>query len=117
MIDTLRHATAPTFVRSIKIFGREPKVYDLVAAAPLIVWTVVSLIWQWGDFVHDISKLADVGCAPLAAIDLLSRVARFLFAILLIALLLVRRTPIKKQQSIVRRVVAFFGCYVNIAAQ
>jgi protein-S-isoprenylcysteine O-methyltransferase Ste14 len=108
---------APTFLGSIKIFGRQPKVHDLLAASPLIIWSAVCLVWQWGDFVSDISKFSLSGIEPLAAVDFLSRLTRFLFAALLIALLLVRRTPIKRQQSITRRAVAFFGCYVGIAAQ
>src|ERR1700761_4288110 len=108
MSETLIQTGTPNFISSIKLFGREPKVRDLLIASPLIVWTAVSLIWQWGDFVHDIGKLSN-GIEPLALIDLLSRVGRYLFAVLLTALLLVRRTPIKRQQSIIRRVIAFFG--------
>ena len=110
-------ALAPTLLGSIKIFGRKPKAFDLLSASPLIIWTMVCLAYQWGDFAHDVSKFSFSGLETLAAFDLLSRLCRFLFAALLITLLIVRRTPIKRQQSISRRAIAFFGCYVGIAAQ
>jgi len=108
---------APSVSGSIKIFGRQPKVYDLLAASPLIVWTAVCFAFQWHDFARDLGKFGSGGFAPLATVDLLSRVTRFLFAGLLVSLLTVRRTPINTQLSWTRRIIAFFGCYVGIAAQ
>ena len=108
---------APSFLDSIKIFGRRPKAYDLLAASPLILWSAFCLAYQWPDFARDIGQLGFTRTDTLAAFDLLSRFCRFLFAALLIALLIVRRTPIKRQQSIAKRIIAFFGCYVGIAAQ
>jgi protein-S-isoprenylcysteine O-methyltransferase Ste14 len=108
---------APSLLGSIKIFGRQPKVFDLLAASPLIIWTIACLAWQWNDLIPHVGKNGSSAIDPVTAIDLVSRLLRFLFAGLLITLVVVRRTPIKRQQSIYRRTIAFFGCYIGIAAQ
>src|SRR5665213_2415058 len=109
--------SASSVLGSVRIFGRKPKTYDLLAASPLVIWYIIGLSYQSGSIAHDIVQMNLASIAPLATIDLLSRLTRFLFAVLLTALMVVRRTPIKKQRSISKRVIAFFGCYVGIGAQ
>lgn len=104
-------------VTSLRLFGRRARAYDLMAASPLIVWYFVCMAYQWPSLVSDTLTINFTSISPLAAVDLVSRLSRFIFGALLIVLMAIRRTPIKKQQSISRRVIAFFGCYVGIAAQ
>ncbi len=114
---TTTSASAKSFLDSIRLFGRQPKAYDLFAASPLLIWYSACLAYQWPGMLRDIAQIDLAHIAPLAALDLLSQITRFVFAALLIALMAVRRTPIKKHQSIAKRVIAFFGCYVGIGAQ
>jgi len=107
----------PTFFESIQILGRAPKFRDLLAASPLVVWYVFCLSWQVPIMVRDAAQLSLSHIDGMAALDIASRVARFGFAALLTMLMIVRRTPIKKHQSLAKRLIAFFGCYVGIGAQ
>jgi protein-S-isoprenylcysteine O-methyltransferase Ste14 len=86
--------TSPSksFLESIRFFGRQPRAYDLFAASPLLIWYGACLAYQWPGMVRDIGQIDLVHIAPLAALDLLS-------------------------QSVSKRVIAFFGCYVGIGAQ
>jgi protein-S-isoprenylcysteine O-methyltransferase Ste14 len=108
---------APNFFESIQVLGREPKFRDLLAASPLVIWYVICLSWQIPIFARDIAQISLAHIDPLSSIDLLSRISRFMFAALLTLLMIIRRTPIKKHQSLAKRAIAFFGCYVGIGAQ
>ena len=101
----------------LEYLRKEPKLYDLLAASPLIAWYIFSLTYQWGDFSRDISALHSMRLEYLAMLDSVSRILRFIFAAILTVLLVVRRSPIKRPQGLMPRAIAFFGAYVGIAAQ
>jgi protein-S-isoprenylcysteine O-methyltransferase Ste14 len=107
----------PTFFQSLQILGSKPKFRDLLSASPLVVWYVYCLTWQVPAVVRDGMQLSLTHIDWFAALDIASRIARFMFAALLTTLMIVRCTAIKKHQSFAKRAIAFFGCYVGIGAQ
>ena len=98
-------------------FGHQAKLFDLLAALPLIAWCAGCLYFQWGDIVRDVQALQALRLEYLGLLDLVSRITRFAFAGLLGFLLIVRRTPIKRYPGILPRAIALFGAYGGVAAQ
>ncbi|HEY5336735.1 MAG TPA: isoprenylcysteine carboxylmethyltransferase family protein [Rhizomicrobium sp.] len=101
----------------IEMLGRRPKLYDLLAASPLIIWCILCLFSQWGDLRRDVMALHPMRLEMLGALDFVSRLLRFAFAGILGTLVIVRRTPIKKHEGLLVRVIVLFGAYGGIAAQ
>ncbi|HTQ12506.1 MAG TPA: isoprenylcysteine carboxylmethyltransferase family protein [Rhizomicrobium sp.] len=93
---------------------RGTKAYDILAASPLIVWYVYCCGVQ---FPHLAAKFAAVDSpskAVMAWLDLLSKTSVFVFALVLIALLIVRRSPVAATRGWAPRAIAFLGCYLGI---
>lgn len=106
-----------TDLSGIRIFHRKPKLLDLIAAVPLVVWCAACLVLQWPALMRDISSLGLGKIEFLGMLDFVSRLMRFVFAGVLAALLVVRRTPIRKHGGVLARLIALFGAYGGAAAQ
>lgn len=91
------------------------KLYDLMACSPLVVWYGFSLMQQVPGIAHEIAGLMTTRPMMLAAIDVLSKLAAFLFAAVLIFMLVARRPAAAKARGIFPRAAAFFGCYLGVA--
>jgi protein-S-isoprenylcysteine O-methyltransferase Ste14 len=91
------------------------KLYDLVAAAPLVVWYALcgaqllpALTAQIGAF--------DAGTATaLYYTGLASKLASLFFIVMLLALLVLRRPPKAKAPGLLPRVAAIAGTYLGVA--
>jgi protein-S-isoprenylcysteine O-methyltransferase Ste14 len=101
----------------LRFFGRRAKLYDLFAASPLIIWNIAALWLQWHPILRDLTLVSPLHLGLLATLDLVSRLLRFVFAGLLVVLLIVRRTPVKRYPGLFPRLVALFGAYGGVAAQ
>jgi protein-S-isoprenylcysteine O-methyltransferase Ste14 len=100
----------------LKFFGRKAKLYDLLAASPLIVWYVGCVYFQSLSLIHDFDTEHALNDEVFNLVNLSSRLLSLAFGIVLICLLIVRRTPIRKNEGLTPRVFAFLGCYVGIGA-
>jgi protein-S-isoprenylcysteine O-methyltransferase Ste14 len=98
-----------------RFFGRPAKVYDLFAASPLIAWYVWSFFHQATDIYHRIQTIQTDPAIVSLMLSILSKLALFGFGVTLVFLLIVRRTPLRKNAGIVPRAIAFLGCYLGIA--
>lgn len=90
------------------------KIYDLLACSPLVVWYGICLMQQVPELAHDIAGLMVRGPALLSAIDVLSKLAVFLFAAVLIFMLVARRPAAAKAKGIFPRAAAFFGSFLGV---
>jgi len=94
---------------------RGTKTYDLLAASPLVVWYTYCLTQQWPQLVQEFAAIHSPRDEINLLLDALSKASVFLFALVLIVLLIVRRTPVAAAPGLAPRVIAFLGCYVGIA--
>lgn len=99
---------------AVEFFGRRAKLRDLLAASPLIVWYAGYLFYQWIYIGQDFNALHSDGAKIILVMNLLAKALMFAFGILLICLLVVRRTPLRRPKSWAPRIIAFMGCYVGI---
>lgn len=100
----------------LKFFGRKAKLYDLLAASPLIFWYIGCVYFQSFSLIRDFRTEAALNDEIFNLLNLTSRLLSLAFGIVLICLLIVRRTPIRKNEGLAPRVFAFLGCYVGIGA-
>ncbi|MGD0867778.1 MAG: isoprenylcysteine carboxylmethyltransferase family protein [Rhizomicrobium sp.] len=91
------------------------KVYDLLAASPLILWYAFCVIQQVPQLLDELASIWVREQQFLPIIDLLSKFSVFLFTAVLIGLLVARRTPSAKAQGFFPRIAAFLGCYLGVA--
>jgi protein-S-isoprenylcysteine O-methyltransferase Ste14 len=105
-------STAP---RLTGLFRRGTKGYDLLAASPLIVWYILCLIAVAPQILQELHTADTTGLTVRMLLDMLSKASKFGFGMLLISLLVIRRTPIAATQGLLPRVISFMGCYLGIA--
>ena len=92
----------------------QTKVYDRLAALPLIVWFGLCASARVPALVHQIS-VTDFGAIDLRAIlDLTSKLATSIFLTTLIALLIFREKPQAKAEGLFPRAAAIAGTYLNV---
>ncbi|HEY5048277.1 MAG TPA: isoprenylcysteine carboxylmethyltransferase family protein [Rhizomicrobium sp.] len=90
------------------------KIYDLLACSPLTLWYGICLMQQAPDLAHGMARLVAAQSGILPAIDVFSKLAVFLFAALLILMLVARRPATAKAQGMFPRAAAFFGAYLGV---
>jgi protein-S-isoprenylcysteine O-methyltransferase Ste14 len=96
------------------MFQRGTKAYDVLAASPLIAWYVLSLYITVPVLVHGFATMPTVDIELRQLLRLLSSVTKFGFALLLICLLVARRTPIAGSDSFAPKFIAFLGGYLPV---
>jgi protein-S-isoprenylcysteine O-methyltransferase Ste14 len=99
----------PNFLR------RGTKSYDLLAASPLVVWYLYCCWQQWPQLIREFASIHSPRDEVMTLIDALAKTSVFVFALVLIGLLVIRRTPVAAAKGLAPRVIAFLGCYVGIA--
>jgi protein-S-isoprenylcysteine O-methyltransferase Ste14 len=91
------------------------KLYDLMACSPLVLWYGFALVQQVPALADDIAALVLPQPRLLLVIDVLSKLAAFLFAAVLIFMLVGRRPAAMKARGIFPRAAAFFGTFLGVA--
>ncbi|HEY1632090.1 MAG TPA: isoprenylcysteine carboxylmethyltransferase family protein [Rhizomicrobium sp.] len=99
----------------LSLFRRGTKGYDLLAASPLIVWYMYCCWQQWPELFAEFQSIQSPRDEVMTLIDALSKTSVFVFALVLIGLLIIRRAPVAMSQGLAPRLIAFLGCYVGIA--
>jgi len=93
---------------------RGTKIYDLLAAAPLIVWFGLCVAARLPELVRQIMVM-DWAAADITAISSLgSKCASVIFIIALIVLLVLRHTPRAGNLGLVSRIAAIAGTYLGV---
>jgi protein-S-isoprenylcysteine O-methyltransferase Ste14 len=95
--------------------SRGTKTYDVIAASPLILWYIYCCWQQFPQLVQEFGAIHSPRDEVMTLLDALSKTSVFLFALVLIGLLIVRRAPVAVTQGLAPRAIAFLGCYVGIA--
>jgi len=91
------------------------KVYDLLAALPLIIWYGLCAAARLPALLHEIA-VTDLGSIDFRTIvGLLSELATLAFMSTLIALLILRDTPRAKAEGLMPRAAALAGTYLSAA--
>ena len=106
--------TAPTDVAPSSA-KPDAKIFDLLACSPLILWYGIWLVQQVPKLAHDVAALILPQATFLPVIDVFSRLAVFLFAAVLIIMLVVRRPAAAKAPGLFPRLTAFLGAYLGVA--
>jgi protein-S-isoprenylcysteine O-methyltransferase Ste14 len=110
--------SADTMPRNANVAPRllfpNTKIYDLLACSPLLVWYGICLVQQTPPLIHDIAAMVLSRLQLLPAIDVLSRLAVFSFAAVLIFLLVARQPAAAKTGGIFPRVAAIFGTFLGV---
>ena len=114
MVDTgTSEAQAVSFAARLEAL-RGTKVYDLLAAAPLIVWYGVCVSVRLPELARQVIT-TDWAAADVTAISsLTSKFSSLIFIIVLIALLALRHTPRAKISGLVPRIAAIAGTYLSV---
>ncbi|HEY2068580.1 MAG TPA: isoprenylcysteine carboxylmethyltransferase family protein [Rhizomicrobium sp.] len=94
---------------------RGTKTYDLFAASPLVIWYIYCCWQQWPQLIQEFAAINSPRAEVMTLLDGLSKFSVFLFALVLIGLLIIRRRPIAASEGLAPRAIAFLGCYVGIA--
>lgn len=109
-------ASLASGLTSIKVFGRRAKLFDLFAASPLIVWYASSLVQQWNTLGRKFAAFHTAQLHLIFVLDTASEILRFAFGVVLIYLLIIRRTPIKRHSEWAPRAIALLGAYASIGS-
>ncbi len=94
---------------------RGSKAYDLLAAVPLLVWYGLTAIGQSRVLLHQLAQLTSGEPSLGLAIAILSKLAAFLFAVIVIGLLFARRPPKSGTDRILPKAMAILGTYLTVA--
>jgi protein-S-isoprenylcysteine O-methyltransferase Ste14 len=114
MVDTgTTEAQTVSFAVRLKAL-RWTKVYDLLAAAPLIVWYGVCVAVRLPELARQVMT-TDWGAADVTAItSLTAKFSSLIFITVLIVLLALRHTPRARTSGLVPRIAAVAGTYLSV---
>ena len=94
---------------------QQTKLYDLLAALPLIGWFGFSAFRQATQVVAGLQHAQSGAIDTAVAISLLGKLAAFVFIALLLVLVFLRRPAKARAKGLMPRLSAFFGTYLGIA--
>lgn len=97
-----------------RVFQKGSKAYDLLAAAPLVVWYILSA----SDTVRVLrEKSSQMLLRPdlTLGLTIVSKFALFLFALALIAFLIARQPPTNAAKGLAPRLASLLGTYLIVA--
>ena len=92
---------------------RQTKVYDLIAASPLILWYLYGLRQQTPLTSSRLHEFLKGDISLLAALQLIALLGSFTLSFVLIVLLIERKMPTLKAKGILPRVVAVCGTFLG----
>jgi protein-S-isoprenylcysteine O-methyltransferase Ste14 len=94
---------------------RQSKIYDLLAAVPLIGWFGLSAFQQAAQVVTGVQHAQSSALDSVIVIALLGKIAALVFVALLLALVFIRRPAKARAKGLLPRLSAFFGTYFGLA--
>jgi len=93
---------------------QETKVYDLLAAAPLIVWYGICFAARFPELARQIMDMNWAAADMVAISSLASKVASLIFITAVIGLLALRHTPRARTSDLVPCIAAIAGTYLSV---
>ncbi len=103
----------PSLVERLKAL-EQTKVYDLLAASPLIVWYALCVTARVPALATEVASL-DFSAVDLRTLaSLASKIATLIFITVLIGLLTFRNTPLAKASGLLPRLAALAGTYLSV---
>jgi len=93
---------------------QETKLYDFLAAMPVMLWFGVSISNMLLALANDPAQWPAGNWDLRYAVALVARITSILFIGLVLVLLVVRRTPKAKAKGLMPRLSAFFGTYLMV---
>ncbi len=99
-------------VLSFRAFERT-KLYDFLAALPLVVWYVSRLWERWPELAGTLIA-AQVAPDPIGVLRALAEIGTFGFVLFVIVMLIVRVPPKAKAQGILPRVAGLIGTFATL---
>ena len=93
---------------------RETKLYDFLAALPVIAWFSLSIANMISELARTIAHAAPAGANLGFDMSVLARVASIAFLALALMFLAVRRPPKAKAKGLIPRVTAFAGTFMMV---
>jgi len=94
---------------------RETKLYDFLAALPVIIWFSLSIGIMISGLMRELALEAPAGADLRLVVSVLARVASIAFIFLAVVLLVVRRLPKAKAAGLFPRIIAFAGTFMMIS--
>jgi len=94
---------------------QQKKLYDLLAALPLIGWFGWSAFRQATQVVTELQHAQSGSIDSVVVISLLGKLVAFVFVALLLVLVFLRRPAKAKAKGLMPRLSAFFGTYLGLA--
>ena len=93
---------------------RETRLYDFLAALPVIAWFGLSIANMISELTRTIARAAPAGMDLGLAMSILARMASIAFLALALVLLAVRRPPKAKAKGLIPRITAFAGTFMMV---
>ena len=93
---------------------RQTKLFDTLAALPLVVWFAFSAISLRGNLVHDGTIIVGGEASLLIWLQFLSLLFSILFCLLTVWLLLVRDKPVRRIAGALPRICAVSGTFLGV---
>lgn len=93
---------------------RETKLFDTLAALPLVVWFAFSAISLRGNLAHDAALVLSGQASLLICLQFLSLLFSILFCLLTVWLLLVRDKPVRRIAGALPRICAVCGTFLGV---
>jgi protein-S-isoprenylcysteine O-methyltransferase Ste14 len=97
------------------LLKRGTKARDFLAALPLILWTTYCVMVSAQDVIHSFEHATTFAHEVRVLIRMLAKISQFIFGLLLIALMLVRRPPIAGYRELVPQLLAILGTNLSVA--
>jgi len=94
--------------------ARQTKLYDAIAALPLILWFVYGVLQLRPVLAGDAHLIATGAAQPFHWVQFVSLGLAALFDLLLIYLLVVRDRPVAKSRGVLPRVFGFVGTFMGV---
>jgi len=91
------------------------KLYDIIAAAPLLLFYGASVLRMTPALIGDLQRIDVNAIDALFAVSLLRDIAAVSFVLLVLTFLLIRRTPQAKSKGWLPRFAAIAGTYLGVA--
>ena len=95
-------------------FRGKAKLYDLAAALPIIAWYGMGLWFGLPNFLSAYLELSDGPLTLLPIARTLAQLSYLAFTAFLIALLLIRVTPVRKSTGLAPRLTALLGAFLAV---
>lgn len=113
-ITSLAETSQESLLTQLKRF-QQTKVYDLLAASPIVAWYSFCEYHQLPALANQIGEIGDSNVDALFLASLASKIVSLVFVAALGTMLILRHTPLAKSSGIYPRIAAIAGTYLGVS--